>query len=267
MNLLVASADRIDAGKTTFATGLVAYTDGVGFKPQAGNDYWHHHDKVRETLAEGRLYGKDATRLAAASAADVTPESINPVHRLWRPRPGRGQGVLGQTDRDFVVDRVGDRYVVNEAVEIPDTVSEQLPLADAQRVDSLDAFNRVMARDHVAAQQDLLARVHDRDRAVVESYAETARPLPAFEPDAVAVVDPGRARLYDGDRYVKGCQVASGSPQGGQLEERVESVTELIEPKASVSLPPLTDDEQADPETVAEAYEHAYDGLLAVAFE
>ncbi len=40
MKLLVAGGDRVDAGKTTFSTGLLARTDAVGFKPRAGNDYW-----------------------------------------------------------------------------------------------------------------------------------------------------------------------------------------------------------------------------------
>lgn len=44
MTLLVAGSERVDAGKTTFALGLIASLDGVGFKPRAGNDYWFHHD-------------------------------------------------------------------------------------------------------------------------------------------------------------------------------------------------------------------------------
>jgi hypothetical protein len=58
--------------------------------------------------------------------------------------------------------------------------------------------------------------------------------------------------------------VASGSAAdgAGQLEERVADVCELIDPVAVCSLPPLSKDERHDPNTVAEAYGHAYDELL-----
>jgi len=131
--ILVAGGARVDAGKTTFSTGLVADLaaragDAVGVKPRAGNDYWYDHDDYRIASDSGRLYGKDARRLAAASTRSlasvgersrpeaITPESINPVHRLWRPTPDR-TGMLGDTDRTFLCDRVttegGSRFVVN----------------------------------------------------------------------------------------------------------------------------------------------------------
>jgi predicted P-loop ATPase/GTPase len=104
-------------------------------------------------------------------------------------------------------------------------------------------------------------------RAVVESYGDVARPLSGLEPDAVAVVEPGRARFYDGRRYAKACEIASGSPEEGQLEERVGNVVDLIERTSAVRLPALTSDERRDPAAVAEAYDHAYDALLATAFD
>jgi len=50
--ILVAGGARVDAGKTTFSTGLVADLaaragDAVGVKPRAGNDYWYDHDDYR----------------------------------------------------------------------------------------------------------------------------------------------------------------------------------------------------------------------------
>jgi len=67
--ILVAGGARVDAGKTTFSTGLVADLaaragDAVGVKPRAGNDYWYDHDDYRIASDSGRLYGKtrDASR-------------------------------------------------------------------------------------------------------------------------------------------------------------------------------------------------------------
>ncbi|ACV13044.1 conserved hypothetical protein [Halorhabdus utahensis DSM 12940] len=267
MNLLVAGADRVDAGKTTFSTGLIEHTGAPGFKPRAGNDYWFDHDDYRQATESGRLYGKDARRLADASPGDHRPESLNPMHRLWRPKPGSGSGMLGRSDREFLLDRVGDRYVRNGTVELPASARENLPLSDAISVASLKEFNAVMQRTHLPALDSIRETIASRDRAVVESYSDIARPLSDFQPDAVAVVEPRRARIYPGRRYEKACRVASGSATDGQLEERVPAVTDLIEPVASVGLPALGTARRDDPASVAEAYDHAYDALLAAAFE
>jgi len=99
----------------------------------------------------------------------------------------------------------------------------------------------------------------------VESYADVARPVRGIEPDAVAVVEPTRVRVFDGDRYRKACTVASGSPFRGQLEERVGTVVDLVEPAATVDLPPLSGSERTDPHAVADAYEPAYRRVLETA--
>ncbi|MFC7177534.1 ATPase [Halosegnis marinus] len=281
MRLLVAGGDRVDAGKTTFSVGLCHETGARGYKPRAGNDFWFDHDDYERAVADGRLYGKDAKRLADASPGDVAPEDINPVHRLWTPMPGRGTGVLGQDGRQFVCDRVrvgdgapegvattdaGDAYVVNATVETPDSAAGALPLDAAERVDSLPAFNDLMARLHGPATDRVAAEIAAADRAVVESYADIARPLPDMEADAVAVVEPRRCRVFDGERYLKACDVASGSAREGRLEERVGNVVELIEPAATAELPALSGGERADPASVADAYGPAYEALFSVAF-
>jgi predicted P-loop ATPase/GTPase len=271
MHLLVAGADRVDAGKTTFSTGLVHETGATGYKPRAGNDYWFDHDDVRRAVDAGRLYGKDARRLAEASPGDPDPEAINPVHRLWTPVPGPSQGLLGQEGRAVLADRVGgrggERWVVNATVDLPDPVREGLALGDAVEVASVSGFNDAMQELHVPATGALADRVAAADRAVVESYADVARPLEGFEPDGVAVVEPRRARIYGGERYANACEVASGSARSGRLEEAVPEVLDLLEPRARVELPALTGARRADPAAVADAYAPAYEALLAVALD
>ena len=288
---LVAGGARVDAGKTTFSAGLVAHLaeragDAVGVKPRAGNDFWFDHDDYRVATDAGRLYGKDARTLAAAntralaavddaapSPSAVTPESINPVHRLWRPTPGR-TGMLGDADRTFLCDRVttdaGTRCVVNGAAEdaglLPEELTERLPLADAIRVRDVPEFNEVMAESHLPAIERLAERVSRTPvPRVVESYADIAGTLPRdgpVAPDAVAVVDPGRARIYAGDRYAKARAVAAGSPREGTREEHVDAVTEMIEPLATEPLPALSGDVRGSPDRVAAAYEPAYAALV-----
>lgn len=267
MTLLVAGGDRVDAGKTTFSTGLVAYTGAIGFKPRAGNDYWFHHDDFRTAVEQGRLFGKDARRLAAASPGSLEPEDINPIHRLWRPAPDTGAGLLGQSDREFLVDRAGDRYVVNGSVALPDAVREQLPMADARTASSLEELNHAMQELHLAELESFSNTIRQTERAVVESYGNVARPLRNIEPAGVAVVEPRRVRLFDGERYVKGSAVASGGHTQfeGRLEERVADVVDLIDPVSIHELPPLSSAERNDPPSVATAYEHAFDALLDTA--
>lgn len=265
MKLLVAGAAQVDAGKTTFSAGLLAHTGAVGFKPRAGNDYWFHQDDVRTAADTGRIYGKDARTLAETSPGTLDPEDINPVHRLWRPSNGPGTGLLGQEDREFLLDRAGSRYVVNDTVDLPEYIRDSLPLMNALYVDSLPDLNDAMAQYHLPALGSLAEDVADTGRAVVESYGDIARPLQTLDPDAVAVVEPLRVRFYEGHRYMRACEVATRSPQAGTLEERVDDVVELVDAVDTASLPPLTDVVRERPDDIADRYEHAYDRLLEIA--
>jgi predicted P-loop ATPase/GTPase len=267
MKLLVAGSAEVDAGKTTFTTGLIERTGVRGFKPRAGNGYWYDQDDYRRSVEQGRLYGKDSKKIAAASPGEVRPEAINPVHRLWLPTPGRGKGPLGRDGRRFICDRVtrdgADRYVGNADVEVPPAAQRAFPLAEAPAVESLPELNELMAELHAPALAALGDEIESRDGAIVESYSDVARPLTGFVPDAVAIVEPRRCRVYDGQRYAKSCEVASGSAHEGRLEERVDHVVDLLDPLATVTLPALTSEERGDLGAIADAYESAFDDLLA----
>jgi len=271
MRLLVAGADRVDAGKTTFSTGLLARIGGTGYKPRAGNDYWFDHDDCLTALSEGRLYGKDANRLAAASAGEHHPEDINPVHRLWRPARGGEGGLIGRDDRSFVLDRVDGTFVRNAAARVPDRVERALPLSGATTVETVRDLNAVTRERYFPAFERLTERIAATDRAVVESYGDVASPLQGLAVDAVAVVEPGQARVYDGQRWATACEVASGSvgtdPGAGSLEQRVPDVEGHLSPVANVELPPLPAEDRGNPAAVADAYEVAYDAVVAAALD
>jgi len=261
MRLLVVGADRVDAGKTTFAAGLIRFLDATGFKPRAGNDYWFDHDDYREAVGSGRLYGKDAKRLVEAAATDALPEAINPIHRLWRPAPD-GDTFLGPANRTFVLDRAGDEFVVNEHAAVPTSARDALPLEDAITVGTLDELNEVTRDRYLPLLDDLSDRIRRTEPAVVESYGDVARPLRDLAVDRVAVVEPARTRIYDGDRFDNACAVTSGSPGEGSLEERVGEVIDLIDPLEAVELPPLTAPERNDPDAIAERYAPAYQAMV-----
>lgn len=262
VRLLIAGGDRVDAGKTTFAAGLVRWLPVAAraYKPRAANDYWFDHDDVRAALADGRLHGKDVRRLLAAEGTDDSPASRNPVHRLWRPTPDR-TGPLGERGRTALVDRVwtGEqrRFVVSEAATVPDRVARALPLADASRVHDRAAFDEAMETTHAPALARLAERVRAAPHAVVEAYANVATPLRDVTYDAVAVVEPTRVRVYDGDRWAVACETAT-DPERGRLEVRTGRVTPMVEPLASRSLPPAPSEDRSDPDRLAARYADSY---------
>ena len=273
VRLLVAGDDRVDAGKTTFAAGLVrrlADRSPAVFKPRAGNDYWFDHDDVCAATTDGRLYGKDVARLLDAAGSDAAAERRNPVHRLWRPTPGR-TGMLGDPDRTFLLDRVstpdGPVWVRNAGADLPELVRERLPVADAHAVDSVAAFNDRMREFHLPALERVADDVRAAGNAVVESYGDVADPLDGVDYDAVATVTPGRARVYDGERWAVAGETAAGGPDAGRLEERVGAVTAMLDPLSTHALPALSGAERDDPDAVAETNAAAYDALIRAAEE
>ncbi|MFB6194088.1 MAG: ATPase [Halobaculum sp.] len=264
MHVLIAGGDRVDAGKTTFAAGFLRWVPVAAraYKPRAGNDYWFDHDDARAALADGRLHGKDVRRLLAAEGTDDPPATRNPVHRLWRPTPGR-TGPLGEAGRTTLVDRVwdGDRsFVVNDDATIPDPVAAALPLSEARRVDSRASFDEAMEAVHAPALSRMADRIRSVPHAVVEAYANVATPVRGVAYDAVCVVEPTRVRIYDGDRWEIAREAAT-DPGRGRLEIRTSRVTELLDPLATLPLPPAPEETRHDPDRLAAHYDDAYSRL------
>ncbi len=273
MILLVVGADRVDAGKTTFSAGLLDRTGAAGYKPRAGNDYWFDHDDCQRALADGRLYGTDAATLATAEGRDRSPEQLNPVHRLWRPSPNGTTGLLGRSDREFILDRVGtthgsSTFVHNATVDRPDAVTEALPVSESVPVETVEELNEIVQRQYLPAFEELAAEIESAAVTVVESYSDIAMPLDALDPAAiaaVAAVEPGQVRIYPGDRYSRACDIASSSPKDGTLEKRVPDVLDYLDPLDRLRLPALSADDRTAPERIADAYDSAYDALLDAA--
>lgn len=207
---LVAGGARVDAGKTTFATGLCSYLlshggNPLGVKPRAGNDFWYDYDAVRSALSDGALYGTDVVRLAGAGGAPLgashansdtssrdreqtarPPEAddtartsrrhltdINPIHRLWRPTPGE-TGLLGEQDRTFLIDRIatrdGTEYVVNGAAERQGIIPAEI--LDALELDGAARVTSVEELNQITAEVYL-----DAFRQLVSRLETTTRPL------------------------------------------------------------------------------------------
>lgn len=268
MVYLIAGSTQVDAGKTTFATGLAYWLSAPAYKPRAGNNYWYDHDTVLESIQSGTLLGGDIVSLTNASPENISPTQRNPIHRLWIPTPGPGKGILGQTRQDMLIDRVTisdqDHYIVNGTIELPGILRESLPLESAIEVNYLEELNQIMAEYHRTALNDVLGDIRHQSNPVVESYADIARPLANLVPEVVAVIEPRRCQLYRGDRFANACDVAGSSPFEGQIETRIERVLNLIDPIFEHSLPVLTGTDRSNPKQIAAEYDVIYESLLSV---
>lgn len=246
MEVLVVGLRRRGSGKTTVARALREVLGGDVFKPLAASHAWRDWSTMVEGLPEG-LYGSDAAFLARDSGRDVY--GVNPVHRVWVPRPAsRGGGDAWGMDRVWTGDDIV--AVVNRSVDLPGPLAAFVEGCDGVvEVDGLgDPVFRELHPGAVESAYDSF-----RDDVVVESYSDAAVPFSGLEPDVVLAVEPFRLHLLDGEGFVKACGLLRGRyAELGRDEVRVGRVLELESPEVSVELPVVRDPSSL--ESVVEAY-------------
>lgn len=262
MTLLVVGKKQVNSGKTTFTLGLVERISGVGFKPRASNSYWYHYDQFLRSVQKGSLYGKDASFLSKVSSDISNPEEINNLHRLWRPSPQKNSGILGRQGSEFVLDRLGDKYIVNNNIKLPDLLKDNLSLEDCIYIESFDDFNELMENEYIDEMENFREKVKCFEDSIVESYKDIALPLQGIGFSRVAVVEPMQVEIYEGSKYIKACKICMGSNREGILEPVVEDVVDYLSPLATVRLPILTSEEKQDPKKIKSKYNGIYDRLL-----
>ncbi|MEA3488556.1 MAG: hypothetical protein U9R10_04810 [Euryarchaeota archaeon] len=265
-NILIVGLKGQDAGKTTFALALLAYLREKGhnacaFKPRAGNNVWYDFDIVHDALSQGRLYGKDATRLKAASefrAADdpLSEECINPIHRLWMEPPRINS--LSQIP-GFIIDRVtlwtkdGARTLVVENETLPamykcsDTLIAQLRAnaSEIYHVRDLNTLNKLTEEYYdLAIELAYKKVVAQHDCVVIESYSDIALPCKGLNNlDAVIGVKPGRISAFDPRKYLAAVQIAAATYS--QEELPTARIIELLKPLKEVHVAPCRSEKLA----------------------
>ncbi len=263
-NILIVGLKGQDAGKTTLALALLAYLREKGFnacafKPRAGNNVWYDFDVVHDALSQGRLYGKDATRLKAASAfsaADdlLSEECINPIHRLWMepPRISSMSQIPG-----FIIDRVthwykdGARNMVVENETLPamyrcsDTLLAQLRAnaSEIYHVRDLNTLNKLTEKYYdLAIELAYKKVVAQHDCVVIESYSDIALPWNGLNSlDAVIGIKPRQMLVYEPKKYLAAVQLVT--PTYSQEEISTARIVELIKPLKVVNVPPFTSEQ------------------------
>ncbi len=265
LKVLIAGLKEKDAGKTSLALALLAYLrekgfNACGFKPKAGNSVWYDYDIVHKALSQGKLYGKDAKLLKAASAfgsmADTAMEEefINPIHRLWAEPPL--VATITQIPY-FILDRVtlwfkeGVRNFVVENESLPveyrcnDTDFENLraKASGTYRVRDLNTLN-VLTEEYYDLAIELAYKrmVEQHEYVIIESYSDIALPWKGLKDlDAVFGVKPGHISVYDPDKYLTAVQLSASTYSKEELA--TSRIVDLVKPIKEVRVPPFRTEE------------------------
>ncbi len=265
LKVLIAGLKEKDAGKTSLALALLAYLrekgfNACGFKPKAGNSVWYDYDIVHEALSQGKLYGKDAKLLKAASAfgsmADTAMEEefINPIHRLWAEPPL--VATITQIPY-FILDRVtlwfkeGVRNFVVENESLPveyrcndaDFENLRAKAFGIYRVRDLNMLN-VLTEEYYDLAIELAYKrmVEQHEYVIIESYSDIALPWKGLKDlDAVFGVKPGHISVYDPDKYLTAVQLSASTYSKEELA--TSRIVDLVKPIKEVRVPPFRTEE------------------------
>ena len=264
--ILIVGLKEKDAGKTSLALALLAYLrekgfNACGFKPRAGNSVWYDYDVVHEALSQGRLYGKDAKLLKAASAsrsvvgaANLIEEFINPLHRLWA-EPSLIDPITQIPY--FIIDRVTlwfkeevrNLVVENEALPVEyrydDTLFEKLraKASGIYHVRDLYTLNTLTEEYYDPAVELAYKRmVEQHDYVVIESYSDIALPWKGIKDlNAVIGVKPGQISVYEPEKYMAAVQLSVSTYS--QEELATSRIAELVKPIKELKVPPFRSEE------------------------
>lgn len=247
MNILCVGLKEVDSGKTSLALALMRHLKEKnqavsGFKPRAGNNLWYDWAIVKESLAEGSLYGHDARMLHETSSHEVTIQVTNPAHRLWLP----SYREFTKGIPNFLLDRLtteeGTLVVKNEQVDVPISSSYFEPLleeAEVFHISSRDDLRKVTSLYNQADAWAHSILTEQFDNIIYESYADIGVPWQGISSiDYVFAITPFRIYVFKGDRYLRAFEVISSFPE----EEKTARIIENIEPIKTINVPPFAED-------------------------
>jgi predicted P-loop ATPase/GTPase len=260
--ILIVGLKDTDAGKTTLTRAIISYLreegfDACGFKPLAGNNIWYDHDVVYDALSEGRLYGKDAKILRAASGGDISEELINPIHRLWSEPPIVNPGLLSSSP-SIILDRVTlwfdePRNILVENKDLLFNREEEKRLLeklrhradDIHEIGDLRSLNEVTEEYYGRAIRSAYRRLLDRyDPIVIEGYGDVALPWSELDDlDLVIGVEPWHISIYDPDKYLSAVKFSIPT-YSNEISTR--RIRELVKPLKEVKFLPVRSDERVE---------------------
>ncbi|OKY77524.1 MAG: putative P-loop ATPase/GTPase [Candidatus Methanohalarchaeum thermophilum] len=245
MDVVLINGLRESAGKTTTTLGLhenLSQNRDVNlFKPLAGNDYWYDHDLVVESLEKGTIYGHDARELSKQTGNN--PLTVNPFHRLWCPPQVLGKKSTTQ-NRYHILDRVKvdeEQIIIeNKDIEIPKKIEEKLNPENRLSYSGMSELNDFIEENYLSSIKSAADHLMDCDLLLVESYSQVAIPSNIGNIDAVVTVEPGKAYIMEGSRYMDAENMQKGIYQEkGINETNSRRVLEMLNPE-EIQLKPST---------------------------
>jgi predicted P-loop ATPase/GTPase len=194
---------------------------------------------AHQALSNGRLYGKDITKLQEQSTIKTTTELVNPIHRLWNE-----PAILDSLTSipAFIMDRFTicinnsseNHLMINKLLmnQISDDFQQKLKEKNyvLHSVDSIQSMNTVIQKFYNHAIETCYDHISTRcDTIIIESYSDNAllpwNTISGF--DAVFGIKPREIHKYDPDKYVKAVQL---SKPVSAWETSTKKLSDLLKP-------------------------------------
>lgn len=264
--ILVVGSLPDNSGKTTVATSIIAHAreNGVDvgvFKPVTAVNGWYHHEVVERSKELGVLTGNDVFRLHEAAESSDPLEIESPLTSLmmppdpdlvdWRRTSRSAVNPLGQTVliRSSGPEQTAHYSIAENMKKLPGLLKSEIE----ELLGSLDPAPQSVSQEEARAVlttssrslDDCLHWLSDRhELMVIESYSNAAAPsVGSLDCDAVVAVAPGKAALFEGERYRS--VFSAKRETRGFWQLTTDDVLSLLTPLSTFDLAP-GDDEPAE---------------------
>lgn len=217
-----------NSGKTTLAEDLIREAREEGFdvgvsKPVCSTNGWYYPEVIKKSSELGFLVGRDVLRLHRAAKSEDSMELENPVCSLAMPvDPEKFEWnldvtlssyqialirVTGDERMHFLVSSNLERFtnfLRNETQDLVESLEGEVEEIEMEEIESVLEEARMTSNK-------ILRRMRKRYEVLfVESFSNVASPNEeALNSDVVIAVAPGRAAVYDGERYRKAMEILS----------------------------------------------------------
>lgn len=254
--ILITGALPENSGKTTFAEVLVSEAKQSGVdvgvsKPFCSSSGWYHYEVIEKSRELGFLVGRDILRLHTAAESRDEIEIENPVASLAiPPDPEKLEWNFSQyrfSINQLVLMRVSDErthhFLVSQNLELlSETLREEVEkLLKSLRGDveemEVEMIDDVLQRARDISERALRTLKKRHELLIVESFSNVAAPnKESTEADLVIGVFPGKAIVYEGEKYRKAMEILLDFREPWQIN--LENLMELLKPLKTIELKP-----------------------------
>lgn len=263
MKILVTGLLPYDSGKTEFILGLSEALKETGFKtgyfkPLAGHNGWYQYETLLYSNNIGMLIGHDAYVVAEKlglidllpiiSPLDILTLPIDPTGKLYSSRSYIDHmsstnkiTILMRYTRNFVEnDKLTNQHLYIVCKDTIEKLTDDLKQVVEKLINTLKKDNTLFIEANTLFVEKFLENpkiyntldenlifLEKFHILLIESYNDAAAPtMGALNSDYVFVVSPGKAMLYEGDRYKKAVLVSTYT--GNPWSVRLASIFDIL---------------------------------------